>query len=76
MTNDKRRPARNAAATSPTTPKDSAHTGSFAEIVARLELRERLQAICSEIEHLDADVDVPLTLAQGLLEDVDAEVAR
>ena len=38
-----------------------------------LELRERLAAILAELRRLDADhVDVPLTLVEGLLEDVEA----
>lgn len=39
---------------------------------ATLDLVARLQAIVDELEILDADVDVPVTLARGLLEDVEA----
>ena len=38
-----------------------------------LQIRERLAAIVDELRLLDAeDVDVPLTLPEGLLEDVEA----
>lgn len=40
------------------------------EFAERLELRERLAAIVDELRLLDADeADVPLALAEGLLED-------
>lgn len=42
-----------------------------AELDRRLELRERLAAIVDELDRLDADVDVPRTLAEGLLEELD-----
>ena len=43
------------------------------QLVAALELRERLAAIVDELRILDADqVDVPLTLAESLLEDIEA----
>lgn len=39
----------------------------------RLDLVPRLQVIVDELRLLDADdVDVPLTLAEGLLEDIEA----
>ena len=45
------------------------------EFADRLELRERLAAIVDELRLLDADDrDVPLTLAEGLLEDVEREL--
>jgi len=37
-----------------------------------LEICERLAAIVDELKVTDADVDVPLTLARGLLEDIEA----
>jgi hypothetical protein len=37
-----------------------------------LDLRERLAAIVDELDVVDADVDVPRTIAEGLLEDVDS----
>ena len=43
--------------------------------VDRLELLERLAAIVDELDVLDADTDVPRTLALGLLEDVEREFA-
>ncbi len=43
--------------------------------VDRLELLERLAAIVDELDVLDADTDVPRTLALGLLEDVERELA-
>lgn len=42
-----------------------------AELERRLEIRERLAAIVDELDRLDADVDVPRTLAEGLLEELD-----
>jgi hypothetical protein len=42
---------------------------------SRLELVPRLQAIVDELDLLDADTDVPHTLALGLLEDVERELA-
>lgn len=45
------------------------------DLVERLELRERLAAILAEIDVLEADTDVPRTLALGLLEDVERELA-
>ena len=47
-----------------------------AELVAALELRERLAAIVDELELLDADeTDVPRVLAQSLLEELDRLLA-
>lgn len=43
--------------------------------VDRLELLERPAAIVDELDVLDADTDVPRTLALGLLEDVERELA-
>lgn len=43
--------------------------------VDRLELLERLAAIVDELDVLDADTDVPRTIALGLLEDVERELA-
>jgi hypothetical protein len=45
------------------------------ELVDRLEIRERLSAVLSELDLLDADVDVPRTIAEGLLEEIVAAVA-
>jgi hypothetical protein len=44
--------------------------------VGRLELRERLQAIVDELDRLDADVDVPRTIAEGCLEELDLLLAE
>lgn len=44
--------------------------------VIRLELRERLQAIITELDQVDADVDVPRTIAEGALEDLEALLAE
>lgn len=41
------------------------------ELTDKLEIRDRLQAIIDELDRLDADVDVPRTLAEGLLEEID-----
>jgi hypothetical protein len=41
------------------------------EWAASLDLVPRLQAIVDELDLLDADVDVPRTLAAGLLEDLE-----
>jgi hypothetical protein len=41
---------------------------------ARLDLVPRLQAIVDELDLLDADVDVPRTIAAALLEDVELAV--
>jgi hypothetical protein len=46
------------------------------ELAARLDLRERLQVLLAELDVLDADVDVPRTLAEALLEDVEALIAE
>ena len=49
------------------------------DLERRLDLRARLAAIVDELDRLDADVDVPRTIAEGCLEDVDlllAEEAR
>jgi hypothetical protein len=41
----------------------------------RLDLLGRLRALVDELERLDADdVDVPLTIAVGLLEELEAEL--
>ena len=46
------------------------------DLADRLELRERLAAIVDELGMLDADlVDVPRTLAEGLLEEFDQSLA-
>jgi hypothetical protein len=42
---------------------------------SRLELVPRLQAIVDELDLLDVEADVPRTIALGLLEDVEREVA-
>ena len=44
------------------------------QLVRALALRERLAAIVDELHLVDADVDVPRTLAEGLLEDVEREL--
>lgn len=45
---------------------------SVALFIHQLELRERLAAIVRELNQLDPDlVDVPATIAEGLLEDLD-----
>jgi hypothetical protein len=41
------------------------------QFIRALELRERLAAIAEELDLLDADTDVPKTIASGLLADVD-----
>jgi hypothetical protein len=47
------------------------------DVFGRLELVARLQAIVYELGLLDADlVDVPRTLGEGLLEDVERELAN
>ena len=45
------------------------------DLVERLEVRERLQAVIHELDRLDADADVPRTLAEGLFEDINAVLA-
>lgn len=40
-----------------------------------LEIRERLQATIDELDRAAADVDVPRTLAAGLLEDIESALA-
>jgi hypothetical protein len=42
------------------------------ELERRLDLRARLQAIIDELDHLDAEVDVPRRFAEGALEELDA----
>ncbi len=37
----------------------------------RLEIPERLRAILDELDRLDADVDVPRTIAEGCLEEIE-----
>lgn len=49
---------------------------SARELVEKLEMRERLAAIRDELDRLDADVDVPRTLCEGLAEDLDALLAQ
>jgi hypothetical protein len=44
-------------------------------LAEQIELRERLAAIVDELELLDADTDVPRTIAAGLLEDLDRLLA-
>jgi hypothetical protein len=46
------------------------------DVDRRLEFVARLQAMVDELELLDADVDVPHTIAEGLLEDLEAELDR
>jgi hypothetical protein len=45
------------------------------QFLRALELRERLAAVADELDLLDADTDVPKTIASGLLEDVDRLLA-
>jgi hypothetical protein len=46
------------------------------ELVERFELAARLQAVVDELRLLDADaVDVPLALAEGLLEELERSLA-
>lgn len=60
-------------------PENTPHVGRSAisgvELVERLELRERLQAIIAELDRLDADVDVPRTIAEGALEELELLLA-
>ena len=42
------------------------------ELERRVDLRARLQAIIAELDRLDVDVDVPRTIAEGALEELDA----
>jgi hypothetical protein len=42
------------------------------ELIEQIEVIERLRAVIDELELLDADIDVPHTLALGLLEDIEA----
>jgi hypothetical protein len=44
------------------------------ELDRRLELRERLCAVADELAQADADVDVPATLLDGVIEDLDEEL--
>ena len=41
------------------------------DLIGRLELRERLAALVDELHVADGDLDVPTTLAEGLLEELD-----
>lgn len=50
--------------------KDRSSRRGTRGLIDRLELLPRLSALLDEIELLDADVDVPRTLAEGLYDDV------
>lgn len=58
--------------------QDSGANGSLLarDLVQRLELRERPQAIVDELDLVDADVDVPRCIAAGALEELDAMLAQ
>jgi hypothetical protein len=66
---DERRPPRNAAATLLTSETLAGLADSL------VDLRDRFVAIVDELDLLDADVDVPRTIAEGGLEDSDQLLA-